>query len=338
MATVESTTSLGMSANYDSHSSLQMKANERHVALLVEALRQVDRPGEVLTVADFGSATGLNSMKAFTAAFRIFRETSESELFVYHTDLPNNPWSVLFNNALSSPHSYLSLPSTYIAGVGRSYYERLFPKKSISLMHAANTLHWISTKSTVRGQLQKYVEGDTDLHNELRTIAETDLSRFLSHRAEELKPGGRIVLSMYTGLFKQDYRYHALLRMQNEGLISPEPLQRVTIFVYPITASYLTSTISQFPALRLVSLQERHSVDDYYQQYQLDGDRDKFAACRTEMGRVVSEGIMRDLFREEEHRGRDLLQVYFDYVKEYLREQPYPFELDELDVVVEKTS
>ena len=335
---VKSDSSLCMSSNYDSHSSIQMKANERHIAELVEALRQMDRPGEVLTVADFGSATGLNSMKAFTAAFRIFRENSESELLMYHTDLPNNHWSVLFNNALSSPHSYLSLPKTYVAGIGRTYYERLFPEKSISLMHAANTLHWLSTQSTMQRQLQKYVEGDTDLHNELRAIAETDFSRFLSHRFEELKPRGRLVLSMHTSLFKRECRYQSLLRMQTEGLISPKPLQSGSIFVYPVTAAYVTSTISQYPSLRLISLEEHSFLDDYYQQYLLDGDREKFAAHRTDMSRAVNESIIKDLLREEENGGRDLLQVYYEYLRDYLREHPFPLELSELDVVVEKTS
>ena len=71
-----------MTQTYDSSSAWQMQVNQRHGSLLIEALRYVDRPGEVLSLADYGSATGLNSMKAFTAAFQTFRETSDTPILV----------------------------------------------------------------------------------------------------------------------------------------------------------------------------------------------------------------------------------------------------------------
>ena len=82
MAVVQSAATVGVSSNYDSISIMQMAANLRHISHLTEALRQVDSPGTTLTVADFGSATGLNSMKAFSAAFQTFRDQSESSLRV----------------------------------------------------------------------------------------------------------------------------------------------------------------------------------------------------------------------------------------------------------------
>ena len=338
MATAQSPTAVGTTSNYDSHSSVQMTTNQRHISLISEALSHLDVPGDLITIADFGSATGLNSMKTFTAAFHSFRETSQSPILVYHIDLPNNPWSVLYNHALSSPHSYLSLPDTYVAGVGRSYYDRLFPANSISLMHAANTLHWLSTRSIVRGQLQRYIDGDSAIHAGLRGIAEADLSHFLAHRAEELKPGGRLILNMLTGLHKFEPWYHSFQRMQDEGLISPEPLQRMSIFVYPITVGYFRSVVGKYPSLRLVSLQELQSIDEHYRQFTLDGDREKFAIKRTQMYRVVTENLIRDLLREEQTQGTDLVKVYFTYMQDYLSSQPFPYEISEFDAVIEKLS
>ena len=327
---------VGMAPNYDRNCSFQMTAKKRHVGLLADALKHAERPGKVLTVADYGSATGLNSMMACTPAFQTFRSTSSTPIQVFHTDLPDNPWSVLFNNALSSPHSYLSLPDIYVAGVGRSFYEQVFPASSICVMHAANTLHWLSTHSSVACQLQKYVEGSPEIHMELRGLAERDFHSFLAHRSQELKPGGRLILQMFTTIFKQDYKYHALHQMQSEGLISPKPLERVKVMGYPISVDSFDSIMSHFPALKVIWLQKYHGLDDFYSEYLLDGDREKYAARRSEMNRAVNEGVMRQLFREE-RTDKDLVNVYFDYIRRYFHANPYAFAQDEFDAVLEKT-
>lgn len=268
---------------------------------------------------------------------KAFRATSQTPILVYHCDLPSNPWSVLFNNALSSPHSCLSLPHIYVAGVGRSYYEQLFPTNSLSLVHTANTLHWLSTWSTTRQQLQKYIEGDTALHAELKATAEADLNSFITHRSEELKAGGRMVLQIFTCFFPQEIRYQTLLRMQQEGLISSEPLQRATIFAYPVSVDFITSTVAQHPSLCLLSLQQYEANDEFYQRYEVDGDRERFARERTAMNRAVSEGLTADLFKEERSE-KDLVEVYFAYVEDYLKEHPQPFQIKEVDAIIEKVS
>ena len=258
----KATAALGaMSKNYDFNSFIQMSAGQRHVSHLIEALRVVDRPGNLLTVADFGSATGLNSMKTFSAAMKTFRETSNSPLQVYHCDRPGNHWSVLFNNALTSSHSYLSIPNTFVAGVGRSFYERLFPANSVSVAYTNYSLHWLSAHSKAENQFEKYAKNDPDFHAELRAQSNKDLDTFLTHRAAELLPGGRLVLHMLSGELSHRAKYAALKEMEHEGLISHKPLRRLAVHVYPTTADEVAKAIARQSASRLISPQS-HAIYD----------------------------------------------------------------------------
>ena len=324
-----------MTSDYDSKSTFQMTANQRHISLISEALTYVHRPGEVLTVADYGSATGLNSMMALTPAFQTFRSTSSTPILVYHTDLPDNHWSVLFNNALSSPLSYLSLPDIYVAGVGRSYYEQVFPANSIWLMHAANTLHWLSTHPKGQGQLQKSAEDDPELLAELRALSEADINRFISLRKEELKVGGRLILHAFTSFFPTHYRLHVLQRMQQEGLISSEPLQSSTIYFFPTSVAGVTEAVAKHPSLRLSSIQEYEYENPFYAAYAADGDTDKYVTGMIGLLRSTQEGLVRDVLKEEAS-DQDLVEVFFKYTAELVSEHIVPVTIKEVDAVIDK--
>ena len=326
---------VGMTADYDSHSDFQLEANCRHAAVFLEALKHVDRTGEVLTVADYGAATGLNSMKLFTPAFRAFRETSGTPIMVYHTDLPGNHWPVLYNNALTSPHSYLSLPDIHMAGVGRSFYGRLFPANSISLMHIANAIHWFSKWSSTDYQLQKFLENDLKFHAELRSLSDADLNRFISARCEELKTGGRLIVAAYSSPLRHDFHYHALRRMQEEGLTSSKLLQQAPVYYYHTSTASLEAAVALHPALSLVHMHEYDLLHVLYRQYKTDRNIRRYAKSLAEMVRAFLGDLMKQLFIQEKSEV-DLNEVFFNYVEDYFRANPKPFAMKVLDAVIDK--
>lgn len=337
MEEVQSPTKIALSTLYDTNSCVQLTANQRHEAMLAEALQLVDKSGETLSVADFGSATGLNSMKAFTPALKAFRKTSESAVFVYHCDLPSNPWSMLFDHAISSPYSYLSLPNTYFAGIGRSYHHRLFPAESLSLGYITYSLHWLSSKSHVPDQMGLFVEGDSSLHSELKTLSDADLNRFISHRSVELKPGGRLLLHMIGGPVTRIHSsYSALLRMQTECLISPALLHHARIPVYYTSPDAVKAAVASCPSLRLTSMSVIDSYDDMYQQFLEDGDRELFAKRMIGSNRALSENVIADLLSKEEGDKQSLLETYYQYVETALRERPAPLKSQEIEALIDK--
>ena len=303
-----------MSAAYDSNSYVQERSGSRHQSLLASALTKADALGSPITVMDCGSATGLNSMKSFSLAFRNFREKSQTPLLVYHCDLPDNPWCVLFSNALSSPHSYLSVPDTFVAGIGCSYHNQLLPSNSVSLCYSACSLHWISRQAQGQGWLQRYEEQDPALHAELRAISDSDIDLFLRHRCEELKVGGELIMHAISQPMNLP-RSRILKRMQTEGLCGPSVLQNFPIFIYPVTPDSLRSVLTRHPSLRLVSLREVDTGDCDYRQFQQDGNREVFAQLNARTLRATIYAIMKNLFQAEKDPERLIDNSFRTYTK-----------------------
>ena len=337
MAVVQTLDSVAMSSTYDSHSSVQVGAGQRHLQPLLAALAHVNPLSSFITVLDCGSATGLNSMKALRPALQMFRETSQTPIQVHHCDLPDNPWSVLFSNALVSPHSYMSVPNTYVAGIGRSYHGRVMPANSVSLVYSSHSLHWLSVRSQVRGQLKRYVEEDPEFHAELRALSDADMNNFLGNRAEEMMVGGRMVLQVTGSMLPDMPRYQVLQRMQSEGLISAEPLQRYSVFTYPATPDSIRSILSRHPTLSLLSLSELNITDAVYRQYQQTGDHDTYSQQYVEVMKAATGAMMLDLFKAE-GEACSLVSTFFEYTQEIVKVQPLPLFTKELDIVIQKSS
>ena len=334
MAAEHSRAWVAMSDTYDSHSFVQRVAGERHTTLLVAALAKTDSFSSPITVLDCGSATGLNSMKVFTPAFQAFREKSQTPLLVYHCDLPDNPWCVLFSNALSSPHSYLSVPHTYVTGIGRSYHNQLLPRNSVSISYTSYSVHWVSRQAQEQDWLQRYEEQDPALHAELRAISDSDVDNFLRHRCEELKVGGVILMHAISSCLNFP-RSRILRRMQAEGLCSPSVLQNFPIFIYPVTPDSLRSVLTRHPSLRLVSLRELEAGNSNYVQFQLDGNREVFAELNVRVFRAGLNTMMTNLFQAEKDPAR-LVDIFFSYLYEDYVADPEPIFTREIDVILEK--
>ena len=118
----------------------------------------------VFRIADFGCATGINTLLVADTIVRAVQTTCTShsvrlpEFQVYLADLPSND----FNSLLRSlpPHEQLAAhkkdeaergfsepPSTrsyFAAAVCGSFYKRLFPPKSLHFCHSSSSLHWLS--------------------------------------------------------------------------------------------------------------------------------------------------------------------------------------------------
>jgi hypothetical protein len=325
-----------MTADYDSHSALQLEANQRNLQPLAAALVASLRPNQPLILADFGSATGLNSMKTFTQAIQTLREYSQTEVQVIHVDLPSNAWSVLFNNAANSEHSYVRLPGTYTCGIGRSNFDRLFPENHLSVGYSTFSLHWLSKRAACKHQFRRFCEEDSACLAEIRSIAMEDLRKFLSYRALELIPGGRLLIQTPVSKLELDGFYEALRDMEASGSIGAELLETFTIPWYLRSEEDYEKVISEIPDLRVFQKTVTELIDPFYRKLQEDQDLEAYASTVMQASRTATENLFKSAFSAYGDRQEALLEEFYGRVKEYVKAKAKPMHTKQMLLVLEK--
>ena len=182
---------------YNQHSELQARSAEGADGMLERALAAVTIPAGPPTIADFGSSQGHNSMRQIALMLDRLTERMgrERDVRVVHTDLPHCDYTSLFVTLESSPDSYRrDRPYAFAYAIGHSFYDRLFPARSLTLGWSSFALHWMSALPMPLREHIWPARASPDEGKALAEIAAADWRNFLAHRAEELTPGGQLVL------------------------------------------------------------------------------------------------------------------------------------------------
>jgi hypothetical protein len=184
---------------YNRNIGLQGPAAARAVPLLEQAARAVDsgpddRP---VQIADYGSSQGRNSLLPIRSAIAILRNRfgTERAIRVTHTDLPANDFSTLFNTVFDAPDSYLrDQRNVFADAVGRSFYDPLLPPGQVSLGWSAYAVNWLSrVPALIPGHFHS-LRAVGAAREAFDVQAAADWQTFLSLRAHELRPTGRLVI------------------------------------------------------------------------------------------------------------------------------------------------
>ncbi|XP_015161440.1 salicylate/benzoate carboxyl methyltransferase-like, partial [Solanum tuberosum] len=140
----------------------------------------------------------------------------------YLNDLPDNDFNAIFKS-IPSFYPNLKEANCFVSGIPGSFYERLFPSKSLHLVHSSYSIHWLS-------QAPEKIENNNNIY-----IARTsppqvfeaylnqfdkDFSRFLQLRSEEIVTGGHMVLTFMGRSIPDPYGSHcASLDILSNSLI-----------------------------------------------------------------------------------------------------------------------
>ncbi|PIN08247.1 Loganate O-methyltransferase [Handroanthus impetiginosus] len=156
-------------------------------------------PLNTFRIADFGCSIGPNTFYAveniISAVKNKYEKSNQNQtpdFQVFFNDLIENDFNTLFRN-LPSNRTYL------VAAAPGSFYDRLFPKKSINFAHCSMALHWVSRipkEVTERGNNGKihYLGGEKEVKEPYAAQYEEDFGRFLTARGDELVDGGLMAL------------------------------------------------------------------------------------------------------------------------------------------------
>src|SRR5215469_814446 len=242
-----------------------------------------DRP---IVIADYGSSEGRNSLAPMRAAIAVLRARAghQRPIFVYHTDLPANDFSTLFNVLENDPDSYVrGAPNVFPSAIGRSFYQRVLPPNHVDLAWSSYAAVWLRQ---IPRQLPNHffipcstgtVRAEFDRH------AARDWETFLSLRATELRLGGRLVVALpsladdsSTGLAPiMNHANTVLSELVVAGLITAEELGRMTLASCPRRERDLLAPFAEHGQFQGVVVEHSSTTlgaDTAWDEYQLDKD------------------------------------------------------------------
>ncbi|CAL5003409.1 unnamed protein product [Urochloa decumbens] len=207
-----------------------------------------------MVIADLGCSSGPNALALVSTVVNavLHHNASQHEhapqvLRVLLNDLPDNDFNDVAKRLVSFQQSAQSSGLVLTSGiVPGSFYKRLFPNNFVDLVVSSNSLHWISeAPEDLKNNMIPLYDEDEELRQTRRLLViqayrdqfRKDFTLFLKLRAQELVPGGRMVVSMvgshhYECVAPWDFVTIALNDMASKGLISREMLDCFYVPMY----------------------------------------------------------------------------------------------------------
>ncbi|PRQ23796.1 putative salicylate carboxymethyltransferase [Rosa chinensis] len=242
-------------------------------------------------------------------------------LQAFLNDLPRNDFNTVFRslpgfyNKLDEEHENKSGPC-FIAAMPGSFYGRLFPDNSLHFVHSSCALMWIS--EVPKGLVTKGGEGlnkgniyiaktsSPAVFNEYFEQFKRDFRVFLWSRAQELVPGGSMVLTTMGSINSKDplciweFVGLKLHDMVLDGLIEEEKLDTFNMPYYIPTTDEVKEVVEAEGSFTLQNLEVfRNDWDSYIKQANCGFDKNARAAILSTDIRAVGEPILASQFGEE---------------------------------------
>lgn len=184
---------------YAAASSTQHAAAAAGVALIRPAIDDAApaADGPPVVLADFGAATGNNSLAPLGAALAELRarHAPTRPVLVVHADIVGNDFTTLASVLETAPDRYdRGDPHVLPLMAARSLYDRVLPAGTLAFAWTASTLHWLRLPpGPVEGHFFAQLSDDAAARRRFAARSAEDWRAFLSARAVELAPGASVV-------------------------------------------------------------------------------------------------------------------------------------------------
>jgi hypothetical protein len=231
---------------YNRHAKLQAGGSVLALPHWENAVRSAflddgDRP---IVLADYGSSQGKNSLAPMRIAIEILRSRlgRDRAILVCHIDLAVNDFNALFALLEEDPDCYSrNEPNVFSCAIGKSFYEAVLPRNHVHVGWSSYSAMWISRIPTRRLDHIYVPCSRSAARAEFERQGAEDWETFLTHRANELRPGGRLVVVVpganedrSSGF--ENIMNHAnvvLNEMAEEGTITADERGRMALGVWP---------------------------------------------------------------------------------------------------------
>ncbi|KAF4595803.1 fusarin C cluster-methyltransferase [Ophiocordyceps camponoti-floridani] len=165
--------------SYASHSALQHEAMLQALPLLKRAAEMASKTSGPLTVVEYGSAHGNNSIEPLEAILSV---AEASQVSILLSDRPQNDFNTLASIVGPWTEARQTGPSLFVGMMPLSFYRPVVPARSVSVGFSLSCLH--------------HLERLPDTPESIPAQARHDLGLFLRLRAAETVADGCLVLSL----------------------------------------------------------------------------------------------------------------------------------------------
>ncbi len=339
------------SGSYTATTRLQAAGLRRAITLFEKAAEVVPIPRSPrpVVIADYGAATGHNSLLPIAAAIAVLRTRTRPEhsVLVTHTDVPDNDFTELFRTLNDDPDTYLKKdPACFASAVGRSFYTQIVPSNSVNLAWSAWATQWLArTPMPVPDHLVVAHSGDDRVRMAYARQAARDWHDFVAFRGRELSPGGRLVVMTMAIADDGDFGHRPLLdaivatlaEMVDQLILTQDECDAMTIpIVGRRAADFLTpfAPSGTFEKLTVEHLDVFDAEDRFWTQYQIDGKAADLGARWAAFLRVSALPVLAASLAAERRGG--FLDLVTSGVAARLASAPAEVRIPMAQVVIEK--
>jgi hypothetical protein len=329
---------------YNKHAKLQAGGASLALPFLEKVIQNValDPSNSPVVIADYGSSQGKNSLIPMRCAVRSLRKRigPDRAISVFHIDQPQNDFNSLFRVLHEERDTYtLNDPQIYPAAIGKSFYEKVLPPESVNLGWSAYALMWLSRRPTLIPDHFIAICSRSEARNEFDLQAAKDWEAFLTLRASELRPGGRLVVALpgiaedgSVGLEPLFNHANAVLEeMVSEGVITSRERSRMTLMNHLRPEQNLLSPFrhgGEFSGLAVEDCQRRVLADSAWQEYECSGDGQALSASRVLFFRTAFLPSFASALNQANTKNRETVQGFADQLENRLKRrlaiQPVP--------------
>jgi len=311
---------------------------------LAEACRAAPALGGVFRFADYGAADGGTAEDTWRRVLEDVLgrvDVDRSELLA--VDLPANDFDGLAQTVARVGEDR---DDVLVAMVPRSFYARCAAPGSVSLGFSATAMHWLSR---VPRWLDDHTHANATPDEAARAAfaeqSRDDLRAVLRRRAEELAPGGRLVLvnlarddeGHYLGHNGHDRNMHEVLHelwrgLLDEGRIDQDAYRRGTFQNYYRSEAELTVDLAEGTplweaGLWLVGSRIERVPCPYRARFERDGDVEAFATGL--MGTVRSWGAHTFLSAlADRDDAQEVVDTLYDRYRSRVAAEPHRHSMD----------
>lgn len=283
------------SSSYTENSRLKAAGLRPAITLFEQAAKVVPIPRSPrpIVIADYGAATGHNSLLPISAAIAVLRNRTRTEhsILVTHTDVPDNNFTALFHTLSDDPDTYLKKDgASFASAIGRSFYSQIMPSNSVNLGWSSWAIQWLSqVPGPVPDHVQVSYTRDESVRAAYARQAAQDWHEFVAFRGRELCPGGRLVLMTMAIGEDGEFGYRPLLtamiatldELVGKGLVTADERAGMSI---PTVGRHARDFLSPFAPsgtfekLSIAHLDVFDAEDRFYDEYRVDKNATSFGA------------------------------------------------------------